>query len=82
MGAKDRILDIRHTALNHRSLTPPSVASNLPIAEVFEEWALLPHAPDMFSAPPASKRTKGTRTEQQEDQDENEYQFLFTQQTH
>jgi hypothetical protein len=40
--------------------------------------ALLPYAPAMFSAVRASKRTKGKRTEQQEDQDEDEYQFLFT----
>jgi hypothetical protein len=44
----------------------------------FEEWALLPYAPAVFSALRASKRTKGKRTEQQEDQDEDEYQFLFT----
>jgi hypothetical protein len=32
----------------------------------------------MFSALRASKRTKGKRTEQQKEQDEDEYQFLFT----
>jgi len=71
--------DIRASALNHRSRTPPKRrVQSADCRGGFEEWALLPYAPAMFSALRASKRTKGKRTEQQEDQDEDDYQFLFT----